>query len=388
MPIPRVALMLALAGCAGSSRTPSAPPTIDTLPGGAVRVINHGPAEWTDTTGWRLELTRVIASADSGPAMLSSPRSIVAAPGGEIVVLDRRPAVLRVFAADGRFLRTIGREGSGPGEFFDFGNLAIVGDSLVVNDRQNSRLVVFTLDGTYLRTIAAEPTAMWGVTTIDGEILLDTYLERRPPSETEMYPGSGVRRLRTDGTVNGSYFYPPHPPARVWRLRNANADLGAFIPFTPDREKTVDRHGRLIYGDQGAYRFIVSTDGRDTVRIIEATAVPVLISDSARRAALAEVIEYSPWAEEIARLDEIPTAAPAWLDLRADDQDNLWVMRPIEGIGAMAFDVFDAEGVLRGTVAAPFDSFDWSWWGNDRIYRIGEDESGAARIEVWEVVKP
>ncbi|HRP07744.1 MAG TPA: 6-bladed beta-propeller, partial [Gemmatimonadales bacterium] len=320
-----IALLLSFAGCADGKSTAALSPTIDTLPGGAVRVVNHGPSEWSGTDGWQLELELVIASADSGPAMLSSRRHLVVAPGGEIVVLDRRPAVLRVFSADGGFLRTIGREGSGPGEYLDFGELTIVGDTLVVNDRQNSRLVLFNIDGTHLRTFPAERTGMWPVATSDGRIQLDTYLARRQSTPQDAYPGSGVRRMRTDGVVTDSFFYPAQPEGMIWRLRDEKNDLGAFVPFAPEREKTLDRLGNLIYGDQSAYRLIVSSKGSDTLRIIEAPVTLVTISDSVRQAELDDVLGYAEWAAGIARLEDIPVVYPAWTDLRVDAGGNIWV---------------------------------------------------------------
>lgn len=380
--------VLALASCttdAADSALRAA--TVDTLPGGVIRVVNHGPTEWADSTGWRLELERVISSADSGPALLASPHDVVATSAGEIMILDRQPALIKVFSADGEFVRTIGREGAGPGEYADFGDLAIIADTLVVNDRRHARMVLFDVDGTYLRSFPGTRGPMWRVTTTDGRIQLDTDLAQLDGTPNDNWAGSGVRRLRTDGSVADSFFYPPEPRGRNWSLVDATHDLGTSIPFMPDREKTLNPAGQLIWGDQGVYRLVVTSNGRDTVRVIESTAPAAPISDSLRRAELADVIKDSPWAEGIASLDEIPKTYPAWTGLHSDAAGNLWVLRPGPSGPGAVLDVFAPDGRLRGSLTSPFDTFESSYWTADRIYRIGRGEDDLPQIEVWRVVR-
>ena len=51
-----------------------------------------------------------------------------------IHVLDQHAHVVRTYGADGVFIRSVGREGQGPGEFSDFVNAVLVGvgDSIFV----------------------------------------------------------------------------------------------------------------------------------------------------------------------------------------------------------------------------------------------------------------
>ena len=362
-------------------------PTVDTLPGGAIHVVNHGPTEWADGSGWQLEFERKIVPADSGAAMLSSPRNVVATSRGEVVVLDRRPASIKVYSPTGDFLRAIGREGAGPGEYADFGELAIIGDTLVVNDRQHARIVLFDVGGSYLRTLAVASTPMWQVTTADGRIQLDTYLAQRKRTLDDSYAGSGVRRLRTDGSVADSFFYPPEPRGHLWTLIDASHDLGAFIPFSPGREKALSPSGQLIWGDQAAYRLVVTDNGHDTLRLIEAVAPAVPINDSLRRAERADVLKSSRWAEGSASLDEIPNTYPTWTELHVDPTGDLWVLRPGPGGPGAVLDVFAPDGRLRGSLPAPFPTFAYSYWSGDRIYRIGQGDDDLPQVEIWRIVR-
>jgi hypothetical protein len=70
--------------------------------------------------------------------------------GRYYVANTHTPGVVAVYDARGTFLRTIGRYGSGPGEFVRPGALAVLpGDSLIIFDGEGS---IFGPDGRYVRT--------------------------------------------------------------------------------------------------------------------------------------------------------------------------------------------------------------------------------------------
>jgi hypothetical protein len=64
------------------------------------------------------------------------------------------PGVIQVFDRDGRYSHSLGRFGSGPGEFRGISMLHITqGDTIVVVDNGNLRLTYLAPDGTYVRSI-------------------------------------------------------------------------------------------------------------------------------------------------------------------------------------------------------------------------------------------
>lgn len=73
-------------------------------------------------------------------------------PDGRIVVGDRGAYSVRVFSADGKPLKQLGRKGSGPGEFQYLARLWRCGDEIFAYDIQNGyRVTVFSLELTYKR---------------------------------------------------------------------------------------------------------------------------------------------------------------------------------------------------------------------------------------------
>ncbi len=57
---------------------------------------------------------------------------------------------IKMFAPDGTYLKTLGKEGQGPGEFGRMGTMTLAGEHLVINDSRNGRFSVWTLQGDHV----------------------------------------------------------------------------------------------------------------------------------------------------------------------------------------------------------------------------------------------
>ncbi len=68
------------------------------------------------------------AGGEGSDLIFGSVAGVVAGPDGTTYVLDSQLSQVAVFAADGRFLRTVGREGDGPGEARRPGGLVLLPD--------------------------------------------------------------------------------------------------------------------------------------------------------------------------------------------------------------------------------------------------------------------
>lgn len=98
----------------------------------------------------RIELTPLLRLGDeSGPGMIDHIESrVVRSSRGDYIVKSNYPTSLTLFDRNGRVIRTIGRKGSGPGEFQGIGAIAFgAGDSLHVFDQVSHRYSV--LDSAY-----------------------------------------------------------------------------------------------------------------------------------------------------------------------------------------------------------------------------------------------
>ncbi len=86
--------------------------------------------------------------ATIGKGLLKRPTGLALDPKtGELYVADTYQHAVLVFAADGRWLRTIGGRGDTPGQFNYPTHIAIAGDRLYVTDTMNSRVQILPLSG-------------------------------------------------------------------------------------------------------------------------------------------------------------------------------------------------------------------------------------------------
>ena len=132
-----IALVL-LAGC-GSADARESLVTIDTLPGGIPNVTTTAPVA---QQGWALRHVRDVGPAPGEPGELVDPQDLALADDGTLYVVEQGPATLNVYDSTGRWQRTIGRDGSGPGEF-TAAFIAVRGDTLVLQDPAQSRVTVY-----------------------------------------------------------------------------------------------------------------------------------------------------------------------------------------------------------------------------------------------------
>jgi hypothetical protein len=90
---------------------------------------------------------------------LANPSAVTIGDENQIYVLDAGNHRIVLFSTEGRFLRTIGRAGQGPGEFslgtnYAAMDMAIFGDRLFVNDPLQRRVHVFNGEGILEHSIA------------------------------------------------------------------------------------------------------------------------------------------------------------------------------------------------------------------------------------------
>src|SRR5260221_9773071 len=93
--------------------------------------------------------------AGDGPDAFGPPSDVLVAPSGDVFVADghggNTNARIVKFSKDGKFIKTWGKKGSGPGEFDTPHSLAMDSSGrLFVADRMNNRIQIFDQEGKFL----------------------------------------------------------------------------------------------------------------------------------------------------------------------------------------------------------------------------------------------
>ena len=142
--------------------------------------------------------------AGATPATFNQPSDVVVAASGDTFIADGHGgdsnARIVKFSKDGRFIKTWGRKGAGPGEFDIPHALAIDSQGrLFVGDRGNSRIQIFDQDGTFL-TEWRQFGRPSGIFIDRGDTIYVTDSESNPSRNPEYQRGLRVGSAR-DGSV-------------------------------------------------------------------------------------------------------------------------------------------------------------------------------------------
>ena len=288
---------------------------------------DDAPMAAADAVSARLELVTTIDPGEMDPFLNVS--SLALDDDGNVYVLDQGARNIRVFDPTGAPLRTIGREGAGPGEFATPYSLAWTGDTLAVLDPGNGRLELVTREGRHAATwrgsrITGRQVRLWQAGP--SRFFLDGY-RPTPEGKLQMLYVSAGPEGGSDTLVIPERTGADAATAVTCKL--ANGTITWFeVPYASQRMQAVSPEGHLVIARTGDYRFTwVDTAGKirrmmafgaDTLRIEDA------YWDSVRT-------EYAAWRAKMAGADcdlsDLPRP-PRKDVLRAvefDDQGRLWV---------------------------------------------------------------
>src|SRR5690606_17353198 len=168
---------------------------------GIAIVRNPDRGVWTAEQRWTVE-EQLRIGAEEGDANLQFGQlvSLDLDSEGNIYTLDQMGQRVQVFDASGEYVRTLGRPGSGPGEFSQVASAVLVtpGDTITVPDLMLQRATRFTPEGEHATDFPlpmTEGVALKWVMSPDGRIVQQTR-EMPVPGNTDVPIGGGVLLTR------------------------------------------------------------------------------------------------------------------------------------------------------------------------------------------------
>lgn len=155
---------------------------------------------------------------------LAAPSSIAVDSRGRFVVTLGSRGVPRVYDATGRLLRTIGRVGSGPGQYRD-AMLALVGsmDTLVVLDRANARMSVVGPNLNFVRSAPLPNGVFAATTTQDRTLVVNAHVMDFTRVALPLHSFDAVGNYVKSFGDNDEPFIPGAAPPMMRNLSSARA---------------------------------------------------------------------------------------------------------------------------------------------------------------------
>ena len=389
-----LATAAALIGCHSNDVTDRSGATIRDS-AGIVIVHNESPA-LEPLRAWSLAAAPdlVIGSEADSMQQLHRVRGAVRLGNGQLAIANSGTFQIRVYSPTGEFVRTFGREGSGPGEFsFLDGIWPLPGDSILAWDGDRQLMHAFDGWGQYARTVtfkgtlADRPKRFPDFDFVGLTFVHDTLPRTLNETWWEWFSfvwlSPDADSLGAIGPLRGMEYM-----ATEWQgsqLR-AQRSLGRAAAFAVGPEA-------FYHGDSDGYRVLVfQPDGR-LIRIVERKAEPQPITAEVQAAYIRERLGAATnpqlraeWERYFTKI-EFPESAPSYRRFEVDSEGNLWIENwSIPGSTEVVWSVFSADGRwmtdVHGPLGQPLEI------GRDYMILLLRDDIGTERVGVFRITKP
>ncbi len=314
--------------------------------------------EWEDErASWSVHPTPLLEISDDDPTgdvVLGEAVHVTRLPDGGVLVADRGLHALRFFAPDGRFLRALGRKGTGPGEFEYIAGAYRCGDSLFVEEIAARRMTVHGLDGTLARTqltaeFAGGTDPYHSACNADGLFVHHGWYKfdagksgrHREPVAVWLASSVGQRRAALPNVDGPEYVAYGYGAGAALLGRTPQLAMGRRHVYVGSADSAVIQVYTLDGTPAGA-RALPDAN----VRVTDADLELAKRRDSMGQSARHQAQTRDEWA-----LDTPPTTLPAYDAMIVDSDDHLWVRRhPVASDARTPWIVFDSDGTHVATV--------------------------------------
>lgn len=330
-----------------------------------------------------------IASPSSGEWTLFQVEDLDRMEDGHLVVVNRGSRQLLMFGRDGEFVRSVGREGEGPGEFVDPVELGFVGDSIVVWDWGSGRLVLFGPDGSHGRSVRLQPPVVnpTGYTGMLGEQGIAVANHDVPSFHRELTPQFlQVLRYAWNGVLLDTLVTLPYGElGRDPETRRLSRPLF-------ESRGVFSTHDGLLYTSDGETPEVRVRRGQRLERILRWDPGDLSVREEDVEAYKAAQLEgagdRAPAVRR--RLDGLPVkdAFPAVREIQIDPQEGIWI-RTFARPGATANEWlgFAETGGFICSLSVP-RSLKVFRFDDGAVVGVHRDEMDIESVDVWPFAFP
>ncbi|MFQ5722386.1 MAG: 6-bladed beta-propeller [Candidatus Aminicenantales bacterium] len=317
----------------------------------------------------------------------NSPVSVTSDNKGNIYICDYRANDIKKFDTSGRFIKVIGREGQGPGEFSWPFEAVFAKDRLIVWDMRNRRLCALTPDGEFIKALkitgeTGRPQKMRALPNGDIVIGFEKIYFGQPDKPQDYLIEIYSPEMKPKRAV---YFH------EIWRNKYIRGDFGLANvpqPFAPLVYWDVSPEGKIIIGYSAQYEINIYDSSGQRLSSFTHSYKKVKVTAEDKKLHFegmtfsrgGAVTQGAP--DFIIKNTKFPKYKPAFNNLLVDSEGNILIHVYPKNRKEMYryFDAFDPEGhfmanvQVKGNVLFPSSPWikieDGAFW----LIKTGEDE--------------
>jgi hypothetical protein len=187
---------------------------------------------------------------------LGIPQDILEGPDGNIYIYDESDAFIKVYSPQGQFLRTLAREGQGPGEIQRRDGVSIgfmaEGKLFFTEYFRGHRWITFLkLDGEFDRVLKIDLPGSFGIRNAvalpDGGFLTEFHVQGNPTSKRTIFSKSPIRLSRLD--AEGKVAAEIRSSENLTRISTQPMGADSPIPFIPSFAWCLNKEDIVLFSD-------------------------------------------------------------------------------------------------------------------------------------------
>ena len=320
-----------------------------------------------------------------GNIILSEPRLSFVDDNENIYIIESKDQVIKVFGSDGKYIKTIGAKGSGPGEFQTMTYLAVTKDGkLIAMDETSRRTSLFDSSGRFLKsshwqTYYGNFIMIKSSSYITSELIYSGDRQFRQSFVKEVdFNGKEIRSYGEFSTERlniirqGKYTNYFNPLVSTSSIFAGDQDRGLFYHCVNNKYiiEVYDTSGKLFRKIDRPYEPVPFTD-KDAKEY--RARFGDLTNDFFRKAI-----------EEM----EMPKVKSVVERMYVDDEGNLWIrtneIKEAEDKSLTAFDIFESDGYYFAKVWTAIIPYIFK---KGKMYRMDTDQdTGYQSLKRYKVI--
>jgi len=322
-------------GCSKRTKVAGWSPEIEVV--GGIQVITNPEASKHGEFVFELEEDLAIGDVNDEDYFFPRPVTLSVDSDGNIYVCDRGNRRVQKYDVDGTYLRTIGRQGQGPGEYMypsrlfldEYGNPCVSDSrSLLYYDKDGIFQKKISLKGSYMRLISGPKSTFIGSTQPNA-------LAEGGAKTAIIQIGENGEPVQTIAEFPVSANTAMKATVLHWYTNNAS-----FAPRTPDS---------FFYGFSKEYKINVADSKGSTIFIFKKKVEPQSITGEEKEQTIKDGIYLISGTKDRERAIVFPDFRPYFRSFFSDDSGHLYVIRfksILEREDKIAWvDVFSMDGI-------------------------------------------
>lgn len=268
---------------------------------------------------------------------------------GNIYVLDSRECRIQIYDKDGKYLKTIGRKGEGPGEFQRASRMTMSARGKLYVD-ESRKILIFNEDNTYERSINVDSLILSYLVTKEENLLGWSRIrsEKKISFDVILVDSNGKKIDTIASFPDNSVILKKSLPGGGGIITSGRPPYGAGLSFCP----LGDELG--IYGYSDEYRLWVVNSTGKMVNIIEKKEKRQATSKKEESEYIKERMESwqargnVQWsAGDLRKLFKFAKYKPFFSSIKTDDKGHIFLQKPksvVKSEKDTYFDFFNKEG--------------------------------------------